>query len=329
METREKVLVIRLKSIGDIVFTLPAVNRLRAEFPAAEFHFLVSREHATLLEGFRAVDQVITLDRQKLRRFNPFAMAGEILRLGRRLRTERFSLVVDLQGYGETGLMTWYTGAPKRWGTVYRRQRSWAYTQPVLRDPEAHPAQSHLDLLARCGLTPTHPTNEFALPGTALEEARRIFASHGLRENRPAVFVQPFTSTAEKDWPLEQYLAIAAKLKERGQQVLFSGGPADREALEPARQQGWPVTAGTPLLVTGGLMKLSNLVLGGDTGVLHLAVALGKRVLMLMTSTGPGSCYPFLHCDWTLVPKPGSGMAGLEQEAVERAVSDALGEGKG
>ena len=109
-------------------------------------------------------------------------------------------------------------------------------------------------------------------------------------------------------------------------QVLFGGGPADQAALEPARQAGFPASAGAPLLVTAGLMKLSTLILGGDTGLLHLAVAMDKRVVMIMDSTGPGSAYPFQHPDWAVTPANGQSVAAITTDAVNEACGRAFAE---
>ena len=302
MEPSQNILFIRLKSMGDILFTLPAVSRVRMAYPQAKLAFLVSRELAPLLEGFRDVDTVITLDRTRFRGFNLKAVIQETLALWRRLRQDRFSLAIDFQGYGETALMTWCTGAPQRWGTVYRAARRWAYTRGVRRDPAPHPAEVHLAMLDQCGLPAAAVHNEFTLPAAPLELARQFFAGAGLDPAWPTLFVQPFTSASAKDWPLTHYLEVARLCKARGLQVIFGGGPDERAALAPAVQDGFQVSAGVPLLGTAGLMQLSTVVLGGDTGVLHLATAMGKRAVMLMGSTGPGSCYPFRHRDWAVVP---------------------------
>ena len=326
MEPSQNILLIRLKSMGDILFTLPAVNRVRMAYPRAKLAFLVSRELAPLLEGFRDVDTVITLDRARFRGFNPKAVAQETLALWQRLRRDRFTLAIDFQGYGETALMTWCTGARRRWGTVYRAGRGWAYTLGVPREPAPHPAEAHLSMLDHCGLPAAPVHNEFALPAAGLELAREFFAGAGLDSACPTLFVQPFTSASAKDWPLDRYLEVARRCKERGLQVIFGGGPAERAALEPAVQGGFQVSAGLPLLGTAGLMQLSTVVVGGDTGVLHLATAMGKRVVMLMGSTGPGSCYPFLHRDWALVPPSGLSVAHIEPNAVTEVCLRAFAE---
>src|SRR5882757_11470646 len=101
MATRENILLIRLKSIGDVLFTLPAVHAVRANFPDARLHFLVSQEHAPLLRGFAEIDAVIPVDRKIYGSGNFPAAGASTVRLLRRLRQPRFFRTIDLQGYGE------------------------------------------------------------------------------------------------------------------------------------------------------------------------------------------------------------------------------------
>jgi ADP-heptose:LPS heptosyltransferase len=323
------ILLIRLKSIGDVVFLLPAVHRIRENFPGAKITFLTSRENASLLEGFREVNEVITLDRARFQSGNPRAILSEAFSLFRRLRRGRFSLVVDFQGYGETAWLARLSGAPQRWGNVYGPGRRWAYTHGVTRNERIHHVDWYLSLLEQCGLRSGKILNEFILPDDALNEARQFFAAHKLDVAKPTLFIQPFTSSPKKNWPLENYISIAGHWHARGVQVLFGGGPSERAALEPVRQADFPVSAGVPLLITGGLMKLSSLILGGDTGVLHLAVAMGKRVVMLRDSVAPGSPYPFQHPDWAVTPTSGRDIPGIEPGVVIEACTRAFTERAG
>jgi ADP-heptose:LPS heptosyltransferase len=105
---------------------------------------------------------------------------------------------------------------------------------------------------------------------------------------------------------------------------LFGGGPSERAALGPVCQAGFPVSAGASLLVTGGLMKLSSLVLGGDTGALHLAVAMGKRVVMIRDSIAPGRPFPYQHPDWAVTPMNGQDVSSIETGAVIEACAQTL-----
>ena len=326
MDAKENILLVRLRSIGDILFTLPAVHVVRDNFPGAKITFLVSKEFVPLIEGFRDVNEVIALDRALYHRRNPKAILAETFSLLRRLRGGKFSLAVDFQGYGETALFTWLTRAPRRWGSVYQPARGWAYTRGVRRNNLIHPAEWNLSLLEQCGLQRGQVRNEFVLPDSVLDEARRFFSAQGLNTARPALFIQPFTSTPHKNWPLESYLALARHWRECGLQILFGGSPAEHAALGPARDAGYPVAAGTPLLVTAGLTKLCSLIVGGDTGLLHLAVAMSKRTVMIMASAAKSRAHPFQHPDWVVLPPSGQAVSSIETSAVIEACRQAIAE---
>ena len=299
---------------------------LRNHFPSAKITFLTSKENAPLIEGFREVDETFVIDRSVFRSRNPAAICRETVSLWRRLRQEKFSLAVDFQGYGETGLITRLSLAKNRWGSVYRPQRGWAYTRAIKRDDVAHPADWNLSLLRQCGLSTGLVRNEFVLPEAALEGACRFLSRQGLDSGRPILFIQPFTSTPRKCWPLMNFIALGNLWRNRGVQVLFGGGPADYQTLAPARGAGFPVSAGASLLVNAGLMKLCDLVVGGDTGLLHLAVAMNKRVVMLIHSAARTRCHPFQHPNWVVHPAAGADISRITVGAVMDACGQAFAE---
>jgi ADP-heptose:LPS heptosyltransferase len=329
METRDNILLTRLKSIGDILFALPAVHAVRENFPGAKLHFLISKEYAPILRGFADVDEIIPLDRAVYRSGNLPAAAMSLFQLLAGLREKRFSRVIDFQGYAETELLAWWSGAPERWGNVYNAARGWTYTQTSWCETRTHPAEWNLTLLRRCGLRTGKIRNEFILPGDALEEAKRFFAANNLDKNKPTLFIQPFTSNPRKNWPLGNFLKLAWHFHSRGAQVIFGGGPSERAALEPARAAGFAMAAGAPLLVSAGLVKFSTVVLGADTGLLHLAVAMGRRVVMIMRSNAPGTSHPFQHADWTVTATAGKTVAEIQAASVIEACARAFSEQAG
>jgi ADP-heptose:LPS heptosyltransferase len=326
MRNRRGILLVRLKSIGDILFTLPSVHALRGKFPESRISFLISKEYAPLLEGFRDVNQVFELDRSRFRGLHPMKVATAGYSILRMMRRERLRLAIDLQGYGETAFLTWASGARERWGIFYRSTRTWAYTQSARRDTAVHPAADFLQLLRKSGLGDFPVKNEFVLPQRILAEAAKFFSVHGLQTSKHTLFIQPFTSAPEKNWPLERYVQLAHLWRVRGWQVLFGGGPTDRNALAMAAESGYPIAAGTPLLLSAGLANLSTLVLGGDTGLLHIAVAMGKRVVMLMRSILPGSTHPFLHSDWAIGPQAEGLINSISVEMVDENCTHACAE---
>ncbi|HEY1663376.1 MAG TPA: glycosyltransferase family 9 protein [Verrucomicrobiae bacterium] len=321
MNNREKILIIRLSSIGDVLFTLPAVHAVRRNFPEAILYYLVAKEYAPLLRGFSEIDEVIVFDRSAFRSKDFPEACSELVRLIHELRKRKFSLVIDFQGYGETAWVSWLSGAPERWSSIYRQARGWACTRGAWRDNTIHPAQWNLSLLQQCGLSVSEIYNEYALPADAMAEARRFFSGNGLDETKPTLFIQPFTSSPGKNWPLDKFLALAWHFRPRWQ-VIFGGGPSERDALKPARDAGFVVSAGTPLLVSAGLIKLSTLAIGGDTGLLHIAVAMGRRIVMLMPRTGITP--PFQHANWTVKPAVGKNIPDISVEEVIAACEQAL-----
>lgn len=316
MDDRENILLIRLKSIGDVIFTLPAVHVVRENFPDAKLHFLVSKEHAPILRGFADVDEIIPLDRAVYRSKNFTTASVETFKLLRELRGKKISRVIDFQGYAETEMLSWWSGAPERWGNVYHFPRGWTYTRVSPRDWQLHPAEWNLQLLRDCGLRVGVIRNEYVLPDNALADAKLFFTGNDLDLAKPTLFIQPFTSNPKKNWPLENYLELAWHFRSKGLQIIFGGGPDERQKLEPARDAGFVVAAGTPLLVSAGLMKLSTVIIGADTGLLHLAVAMGKRVVMLMRSVSPGKPHPFQHPDWTIATAVGQPLSNIEVDSV-------------
>ena len=319
------ILLIRLKSIGDVVLTLPTVGMVRDNFPGHRILFLTAAENAAMVRGFADVDDVLVLDRQAFRQGRWLAGARNILQLVRRTRREGLTHVLDFQGYGETALLTWLTGAPNRWGLVNRPSRRWAFTRPIDRDYGIHLAEDNLALALAMGLRPTPIRNEFRVPPGDLAAAQNFFQTAKLDPRKPTLFIQPFTSSPPKNWPLERYLQLAEAWRARERQVIFGGGPREGELLAGARAAGFAVSAGVSVLTTAGLIQLSQVTIGGSTGLLHLGVAMGRRVVMLSGHTAHEMAFPFQHRDWLLGPPVGP-IDTIELAAVVAACEAALAE---
>jgi ADP-heptose:LPS heptosyltransferase len=323
MRSKPKILITRLKSIGDVLFTLPSVNCLRQNFPGARISFLVNKSCAPLLAGFPAVDQVLVLDRDIYRLSNPFRVVSATWELLRGLRSERFTHAIDLHGFGETGLLTRWTGAPERWGVIYKPGRGFAYTKGVARRDDLHPIDGNLEVLKQAGLEVAGVENRFVLPGATLQEAEKLLKTLGFQPEEKFLFLQPFTSNVRKDWPLENFLRLADHFKSKGIRALFGGGPSDRERLELVLRDGYPTSAGASLMVSAALASRSLMAIGGDTGLLHLVVALQKPVLMLLNSPAIRTI-PYGHRDWTLSPQPGGALASLPWQLVAEKIEQML-----
>jgi len=165
----ENILLIRLKSIGDVLFTLPAVNVIRDHYPRANISFLTSKEN---LRGFREVNEIITIDRALLKTGNPLKILREVLPLLHRLRAKKCSLVVDFQGYGETELIAWWCQASETWGAVSPNRSGWAYDRGIPRNETMQIADFNIHLLQQGGLPVGQIRNEYCLPEDARAAAK-------------------------------------------------------------------------------------------------------------------------------------------------------------
>ncbi|MDB6016033.1 MAG: glycosyltransferase family 9 protein [Pedosphaera sp.] len=329
MRNIDNILFIKFKSMGDVIFTLPAIHLLRQNFPTAKITYLTSSENEPIVAGFPEVDELLVVDRKIFKQGNPLKMGAATVELFRRLRRGHFSLAIDFQCYAETAMMSWLTHSPERWGyQIGRRLRRFAYTHSMPRPGDVHPVDANLTLLTHFGLKPMPVCNQFKPPEKGREAARQFLAQHKLNTDAPTLIIQPFTSSPQKNWPLENYLAVANFCRAKGVQVIFGGGPGEKELLSPVVAAGFPVFAGLPLSTVAWLLERATLVLGGDTGLLHLAVAMGKRVLMLMVPGGPGRCIPYGHPEWVISPTRSTQLSEIQPDAVNEAIATALLSGK-
>src|SRR3954464_4614731 len=130
-----RILLVRLRQIGDVVFTTPAVHALRRRFPDAHLAYLVEPAAAPIVAHNPHLDDVIVAPRQRGVR----GLLGD-LALGRRLRAGRYDLAIDFHGGPRASLLTWLSGAPERLGYEIAG-RGWMYTRRVARprQPGARP----------------------------------------------------------------------------------------------------------------------------------------------------------------------------------------------
>lgn len=318
--------------IGDNLFTLPAYHVVREAYPEATLTFLVAKQNAQIYQGFPGLDQVLTIDRQVYHGASYKQMLSETLKLITTVRRGKYQLVIDFTSSGETALLALVSRAMERWGMIKRKRsrvRSFYYTRVYKATEHIHNADKYVELVKKGGLKPLGIKNQFQVPHEYIEKAGSLLEEFGIAPKRPLLFIQPFTSDPNKDWPLEKQIQVAEYHRKRGIQVLFGGAPDERRRLREVEAR-FPVAAGkADLLTTAGLMKLSTVVLGGDTGPLHMAVALGKRVVMFMGPTSPVRYGPYQRLSWALTPDEGTDTRRIALETVIKAIDERFTEAQG
>ena len=132
IETVVKILLVRLRLIGDVVFTTPVIRALRRRYPHAHLDYLVEPAAAPIVTGNPHLNEVIVAPKPR-----GMARLAADVRLARSLRRARYDVVIDLHGGPRSGWLTWASGAPRRIGYDIKG-RGWMYTQP--RGARARPA---------------------------------------------------------------------------------------------------------------------------------------------------------------------------------------------
>jgi ADP-heptose:LPS heptosyltransferase len=300
----ERILVIRLGAIGDVVRTLPAAAGLRASWPRAHLAWLVEPASASVLRGQPWLDEVIVFPRgalgSALRRGRLPTAAREAAAFLRELRAARFDLVVDFHAILKSGLLARLSGARRRvsYARPFAREgAAWFATDRARLEP---PKQSRFDrneaLLRVLGSDAALPARALHVPPEALE---RI--DEALGGGAAPVVIHPGTSDATpyKRWTPDGYGRVARALAEEGVPCVVTSGPAasDREmaaaVLAAAGSAARPAPATPTLLDLAALFARSRLYLGADSGPMHVASAVGTPVVQLLGPTDPVENAPY------------------------------------
>jgi lipopolysaccharide heptosyltransferase I len=286
-ESTERFLVVRLSSLGDLVHTLPAFAALRSSFPHARIDWLVDRRWSSLLELVPGIDEVIALGR---------SVRAHIACI-RRLRRARYAYAVDFQGRYKSAMLAWLSGAEHRIGRDRKAAREpgadWFYTEPV--NPTGrHIAEMNVSLALRAG---AQPPAELQFPLRVPENEARQLREKLSREGINAyIVVSPGGGWKSKRWPSERYGALCAELwRLHGLRAVVNVAPGEEGLARGVVNAAGPAK---PLVVCPSLPELvalvagTRLVVAADTGPLHLAAALGTRVVGLFGSTDPARNSP-------------------------------------
>ncbi|MBK5258320.1 MAG: lipopolysaccharide heptosyltransferase I [Thermoanaerobaculia bacterium] len=271
-----KALVFRLSALGDVIHTIPAVVALRE---IAEVSWVVEAAYAELVEVVAGVSAIPV--RMKRWGRSPFALRGEMSAARRAMRG--FDVAIDFQGLMKSAALARLSGAPLRFGfdrdAVRERPALWFTNRHVPVDRSQHVIDWNRQMAAAVvGATGV-------IPSRARDEANwDAFA--GDREGKLAPLTQrivllPGAGKAEKRWPVSRFREIVARFPGR---TLAVWGPGEREL---AGAIGGEVAPPTSLRELAFLLKHAKVVVGGDTGPLHLAAAVGPRVVGIYGPTDP------------------------------------------
>ena len=347
-ETRPlKVLIVRVGAMGDVLHGLPAVAALRERMPDCFIGWAVEPRWSALLESSDSHPVVDRVHLVATREWNkrPFSMntVRSILALRRELRAEHYDICVDIQGLIRSSVIGWMAGAGRYVGSSAPREKpaAWLYRERVVVHAP-HVIDKACELVgAGIGeiLRPVAP----ALPVDPAAEAwcNTRLGELGVSE-QGFVLLSPAAGWGAKTWPVDRWQELSQQLAAEGYSVLVNaGGPTDRKITAPVAGSGPGRLVDCGIAELIALTRRAKLVVGGDTGPVHLAAVLRVPVVTLFGPTHPGRTGPYFpgarikvlrHGSSTLHhgrhSEPEAGLAQITEEEVFNAAVKLLREVK-
>ena len=356
-----RLLIVRLGAMGDILHALPAVTALRLAHPDWQIGWVVEPRWQPLLKAWTEgpkeqeikassampardsampiVDRLhLAPSREWKRRPLSADTRCEIGALRRELRTAQYNAVLDLQGAIRSAVISRMSGCARRIGEAAPREwpAQWLFTERIATHG-AHVIEQDVDLAsAVAGDELSAVDAQLPVDPDAEAWCAAWLADTFPGAARPVALITPGAGWGAKRWPPERYAAVAEGLAERGFGVAINAGPGE-EALAAAIATGRAValTATLPQLIA--LTRRIALCIGGDTGPLHLASALGRPVVGIYGPTDPSRNGPYgtrarvlrspeSRRDHSRRSAPDPGLLTITPDDVLRAADDLLAE---
>jgi ADP-heptose:LPS heptosyltransferase len=267
----KNILVIHFGQLGDVILSLPALQKIREKFPDARLTLLVGKASASLLKDLHVADEVIAVDRVALLRGRKISSIREIFKLVGDVRRRRFDFVIDLHSLSETNILGFLSGARHR---LYanRESRSLDFLgnfrpRPEREDKSKHLADFYLAVLAPLGIEPSR--NDFRIEPEQAEVDGFLakYFPNGLDAQRLIGFVIGAGHPSRR-WPLDKFAELSHRISALGEfhQLIFLG--PEEEGLMAA-------------------FSCLELLITNDTGPPHLAAIAGARIVLVIDRSGP------------------------------------------
>ncbi|MCC6695565.1 MAG: glycosyltransferase family 9 protein [Candidatus Hydrogenedentes bacterium] len=294
-----RILIIRLSAIGDVVRVLPALQILRDAFPEAHLDWVIEPKSVAAIQGHPALDGVLLFQRPP----RAIDAVREFTGLCRSIRDNHYDYVLDFHGILKSGLLAWYSGAPRRIGFARPRSQelSYLFTNQKVQLPSPtlnRCEENHLlckSLVQNCAWH--HPL--ISVPYDVQDGVDAFFESTFDGGKRVIAMHVP-VDRPEKEWPAEYFAELSDLLLADGRfEVVLTWGPGQFQAVEAVLERTRRLPIVSPETVDlkhfAWLVHRAALFFGCDTGPMHIAWAMGTPVVAVFGGTDPRQHAPYEH----------------------------------
>jgi len=338
-----RVLVTLPNWYGETLFATPFLRALRRQVPTAFISTLGRPQCREVLLHNPYINELLEYDEHGVHR----SLAGK-WQLVQTLRQRHFDTAFILRKSLSRTMLLCAAEIPRRVGFANPKS-GWLLTHRVpLSDTPRHKASTYLPLLEAVELSVLPGPYEYTVSDEERQAARQWVSAHLAINGRPLVILHPGANWFHKRWPPQRFAALGDRLVESQRvSVLVTGGPADLALAEQItrtmRQPATVLAGGTTLRQLAALLEQAALVVSNDTGVLHVAAALGRPLVALYGPTSPAltgplgepqritilhhpDCCPHIPCYQPESP-PHPGMQAITVDEVYAAACQLLGAG--
>lgn len=295
------ILLVKLSAIGDVVHTLPALGALRRLYPRAHITWVVEEAAAELVIAHPWLDEAIVFRRKswikKLKQGKIISTIAEIKAFINLLRCRQYDLVIDFHGLLKSSLVVGLSSGKRKVGfDSYQELSGFFVNEKVFEDLGKHAVDRYLDIVRYLG-GKDQPA-EFLIPRGSDNEKRvtELLLQRGITEGEVFVAVNPLALWETKLWPAENFARLCDLIAyDLGLRVVLTG-VADKRMRCISSLINSPVvdlTGKTNLRDLASLYRRAALLVSTDTGPMHIAAAVGTRVVALFGPTDPSRTGPY------------------------------------
>jgi heptosyltransferase-3 len=289
-----KILVIKLRYIGDVLLTTPVFTALKENFPDASITALVNSGTESVLAGNPAIDNIIAFDRGTKKLGLASRVIGN-LRFLRKVRSMGFDMVVDLSSSDRAAIISFLSGARYRLardpiGEGFPGKKH-LYTHVAEYEDQNHMVIQNLDAVTSFGISAEDLRLKIFATQEDRDYAKGLFDEKGIVGDDFVVLIQPTSRKEFKCWPDEKFAALIDALQGKGAKVVVTGAPSEAETIRSISS-----LCGLPPMDLGAttigqlvaVLELADLFIGLDSAPMHIAAAVRTPAIALF---GPIKVY--------------------------------------
>ena len=285
----KNILIVKLSAIGDVIHAMPVAHAIKETYPEAHITWVVEPPAYDLLAMNPDVDEIILFKKKEFKSIGGFLENYGPLK--REIQKRNYDAVLDLQGLFKSAAIAYLAKAPCKLGMCNMRELSDKVSQPVIGpNAKGHIVERYLDVARAIGCKAENAEFSLNVPDREADLTRMRFSQAGANMGNPYVVLAVGANWPNKRWPEENFAKLADWLyTKRLIPVLVGGGVVDeqRAAAISAQSEIPPVNlvGQTNLKQLAYTIQQAQLVIGGDTGPVHLAAGLKVPTIMLMGPT--------------------------------------------